>query len=517
MSAPAMPSTVADVVRRSAGRYPSRTAIAFGDRRWTYRELDDAISRVAGRLLGLGLQKGDRVAALGTNSDAYALLYLGCARAGLVHVPVNYNLVGAELAYIVAQAGSAALFADPALTGAADAVGDDLGVRLRGTLREGEDPAHDVLAWATDGPVPDLDDVAVADDDLVQLLYTSGTTAAPKGAMMTHRALLHEYVSCIIALDLRADDVPLHPLPLYHSAQMHVFLMPYLLLGAVNHIIEKPDPADMLARVEADGITSLFAPPTVWIAIGEHPEFATRDLTALRKAFYGASIMPVPVLHRLRAALPQVGFYNAFGQSEIGPLATVLRPEEHDARPDSAGRPVPFVEIRVADAEGNDVAPGGQGEVLYRSPQLCTGYWDKPEETEEAFAGGWFHSGDLVRVDEEGFIFVVDRVKDVINTGGVLVASREVEEALYTHPAVAEVAVIGLPHERWIEAITAVVVAREPAEAEDVLAHARERLAPFKVPKAVHFVDELPKNPSGKLLKRELRERLGGDASAVAR
>jgi fatty-acyl-CoA synthase len=155
--------------------------------------------------------------------------------------------------------------------------------------------------------------------------------------------------------------------------------------------------------------------------------------------------------------------------------------------------------------------------VIYRSPQLCTGYWDKPEETEEAFEGGWFHSGDLVRIDEERFIFVVDRVKDVINTGGVLVASREVEEALYTHPAVAEVAVIGTPHERWIEAITAIVVTREPAEAEDVLAHARERLAAFKVPKAVHFVDELPKNPSGKLLKRELRERFGGDASAVGR
>jgi fatty-acyl-CoA synthase len=517
MSAPAMPSTVADVVRRSAGRYPSRVAIMFGERRWTYRELDDAVSRVTGRLLGLGLAKGDRVAALGTNSDAYVLLWLGCARAGLVHVPVNYNLVGAELAYIVAQAGSVALFADPALSAAADAVQGDLGVRLRGTLRDGEDPANDVLAWATDGPVPDLAGVAVADDDLVQLLYTSGTTAAPKGAMMTHRAFLHEYVSCIIALDLRADDVPLHPLPLYHSAQMHVFLMPYLLLGAVNHIVEKPDPADMLARVEADGITSLFAPPTVWIAIGEHSDFAARDLSALRKAFYGASIMPVPVLQRLRGALPQVGFYNAFGQSEIGPLATVLRPEEHDARPDSAGRPVPFVEIRVVDGDGAEVAPGGQGEVLYRSPQLCTGYWDKPEETEEAFAGGWFHSGDLVRVDEEGFIFVVDRVKDVINTGGVLVASREVEEALYTHPAVAEVAVIGLPHERWIEAITAVVVVRAPADADEVLAHARERLAPFKVPKAVYFVDELPKNPSGKLLKRELRERLGGDASAVGR
>jgi fatty-acyl-CoA synthase len=216
--------------------------------------------------------------------------------------------------------------------------------------------------------------------------------------------------------------------------------------------------------------------------------------------------------------LEGVGFYNAFGQSEIAPLATVLRPEEHDERPDSAGRPVLFVEIKVVDDQGQDVpAEGGVGEVLYRSPQLCTGYWDKPEATEEAFAGGWFHSGDLVRIDSEGYIFVVDRVKDVINTGGVLVASREVEEALYTHPAVAEVAVIGVPHEKWIEAISAVVVTREPVEEDALLSHARNHLASFKLPKSIHFVDELPKNPSGKLLKRDLRERFGGAGSAVGR
>jgi fatty-acyl-CoA synthase len=514
----AMTSTVADLVRRSARRWPTRTALVFGERRWTYEELDDAVSRVAGRLLELGLVKGERVAALGTNSDAYLLLYLGCARAGLVHVPVNYNLVGEELSYIINDARSAALFADPALMPGVEAVGDDLGgLAHRGTLRDGIDDHIDVLAWALTGEVPDLSARHVADDDLVQLLYTSGTTAAPKGAMMTHRAFVHEYVSCVVALDMDAADVPLHPLPLYHSAQMHAFLMPYLMLGATNHVVEKPDPADVLARVERDGITSLFAPPTVWIALSEHPDFATRDLTSLRKAYYGASIMPVPVLQRLREALGGVGFYNAFGQSEIAPLATVLRPEEHDARPDSAGRPVLFVEIKVVDDEGNDVTAGGTGEVLYRSPQLCTGYWDKPEATEEAFAGGWFHSGDLVRIDEEGFIFVVDRVKDVINTGGVLVASREVEEALYTHPSVAEVAVIGTPHDKWIEAITAVVVTREPASEEELLAHAREHLAGFKLPKSVHFVDELPKNPSGKLLKRELRERFGGAGSAIGR
>jgi fatty-acyl-CoA synthase len=246
----------------------------------------------------------------------------------------------------------------------------------------------------------------------------------------------------------------------------------------------------------------------VWVGLANHPRLAEADLGSLRKAFYGASIMPVPVLHKLQRRLPDAGFFNCFGQSEIGPLSTVLRPEEHADRPDSVGRAVLFVETRVVDPEMRDVAAGEVGEVVYRSPQLCSGYWGKPAETEEAFRGGWFHSGDLCRIDEEGYLFVVDRIKDVINTGGVLVASREVEDAIYRHEAVAEVAVVGLAHERWIEAIAAVVVRRQPVSEQDLITFAREHLASHKVPKSVHFVDELPKNASGKLLKRELRDQL---------
>ena len=497
-------STVDDVVHRSAARYPGRPALSFDDRSWTYRDLDEAVSRVAARLLAAGCRKGDRVAAFGWNSDAYLLLYLGCARAGLVHVPVNYNLTGDELAYLVTQSGSAVLAHDPALADVVAAARDLIGAVRLVTIRGGP-PDSDVLAWSADGPVPEVD-AGVSGDDLVQLLYTSGTTAAPKGSMMTHRALVAEYVSSIVALDLAEHDMPLHALPLYHSAQMHVFLLPYLMLGARNILVAAPDPADVLRRIEEQGVDSFFAPPTAWIALSGHPDFGSRDLAALKKAYYGASIMPVPVLQRLRAALPGIGFYNCFGQSEIGPLATVLRPEDHDDRPDSAGRPVLFVEMRVVDDEMKDVAAGDLGEVVYRSPQLCTGYWDKPDETAEAFAGGWFHSGDLVRRDAAGYIFVVDRKKDVINTGGVLVASREVEDALYTHAAVREAAVVGTPDERWIEAVTAIVVAGGDVTEDELIDHVRGRLAPFKVPKRVHFAGDLPRNASGKVLKRELRD-----------
>jgi fatty-acyl-CoA synthase len=494
-------STVSDVLRRSAGRTPDRVALRFADaagndRDWTYAELDAAVSRAAAWLLDAGVRKGDRVAAYGKNSDAYLIGFLACARAGLVHVPINYNLTGSELAYLLDQSGSALVLADPALATNIDEVHRVI------PLRDAEDS---LLARCVEGPVPELR-VHAGDADLVQLLYTSGTTSHPKGAMMTHRALLHEYVSCVVALDFDEHDDPLHAMPLYHSAQMHVFLLPHLMIGSTNRLVEAPDPADILRRVEEERIGAFFAAPTVWVALANHGEFAQRELGSLRKAYYGASIMPGPVLQRLRDSLPGLGFYNCFGQSEIAPLATVLRPEEHDARPDSAGRPVLFVEAKVVDGQGEEVAAGELGEIVYRSPQLCTGYWDKPEETAEAFQGGWFHSGDLVRRDEEGFFFVVDRIKDVINTGGVLVASREVEDALYTHPAVAEVAVIAIPDEKWIEAIAAVVVTKSEVDEPGLIAHARGQLAAYKVPKKIRFVDDLPRNSSGKLLKRVLRD-----------
>ncbi|MFE8012067.1 acyl-CoA synthetase [Streptomyces antibioticus] len=489
-------STVDGVLRRSARRTPARVAVEYRDRTWTYEELDEAVSRAAAVLLARGLAPGDRVAAYGHNSDAYLVAFLACARAGLVHVPVNQNLTGDDLAYLVGQSGSALVLADPDL---ADRLPDGVPTL---PLR---DTDGSLLALLPD--TAPYDGAEPRGEDLVQLLYTSGTTALPKGAMMSHRALVHEYLSAIAALDLSAGDRPAHSLPLYHSAQMHVFLLPYLAVGATSLILDAPDGDLLFDLIEEGRVDSLFAPPTVWIGLANRPDFATRDLSGLRKAYYGASIMPVPVLERLRERLPKLGFYNCFGQSEIGPLATVLAPDEHKGRMDSCGRTVLFVDARVVDEQGEDVPDGTPGEIVYRSPQLCEGYWDKPEETAEAFRDGWFHSGDLAVRDAHGYFTIVDRVKDVINSGGVLVASRQVEDALYTHEAVAEAAVIGLPDDKWIEAITAVVVARGEVGEDELIAHTREKLTAFKAPKRVLFVDELPRNASGKILKRDLRER----------
>lgn len=503
-------NTIGAALNRSARKHGGKLALAFNDRRWRYGELNLAVNRVANALLDAGLAPGDRLAVYGKNSDAYVIAWLAATRAGLVHVPVNYALTAEELGYILEQSGAAGLLSDLSLAENVAAATEGMSLSLTGTLHAGGDSGFDVLAMATGAGSAAEPEVAVEGASLAQLLYTSGTTAAPKAAMMTHQALLAEYMACMVELDIKGDEPMLAALPLYHSAQMHVFLMPALLLGAPVHLREAPLPDDCLAQISRQGIVSFFAPPTVWISLLRHPDFERSDLSRLKKAYYGASIMPVPVLEELRQRIPGVGLYNCYGQSEIAPLATVLRPEEHDERPASAGRPILTVETRIVDAEMNDVAPGEHGEIVHRSPQLLTGYWDKPEMTEEAFLGGWFHSGDVGYFDEAGYLYVVDRIKDVINTGGVVVASREVEEGLFKHHAVSEVAVIGLPDEKWIEAITAVVVLKEgeTASEEALIAHAKGVMAPYKVPKRVLFVDALPKSTAGKILKRHLRKEL---------
>lgn len=494
-------STIADVVRRSASTYREAVAVECGGRTWTYAALDQAVTRVARALLAAGLVPGDRVGAYGKNSDTYLLLFLGAARAGLIHVPYNFQLRGEELEYLLENSGASLVVADA-----------DLAANLRdtasassGAIRLGS--FDDVLEWAQSGDDEPAGEgeFQVTETDVAQLLYTSGTTSSPKGAILTHRAFLYHYLDCIVALDIGPDEVIVHSLPLYHSAQMHVFLLPGLIRGARNIILPGPDPATVLATIERERVTSFFAAPTVWVALANHPDLATRDLDSLQRAYYGASIMPGPILARLQERLPHLGFYNAFGQSEMAPLCTVLRPEEHESHPGSAGRPAPFVEVRVVDTDGNDVADGELGEILYRSPQVCLGYWNNPEATEAAFEGGWFHSGDLVKRDADGFIEVVDRVKDVINTGGVLVASRQVEDVIYELDGVGEVAVVGVPDEKWIEAISAFIVPKGELDPEAVIAHVRTRLAGFKVPKRVTLVDALPRNASGKILKRSLR------------
>ncbi|HEY0812331.1 MAG TPA: acyl-CoA synthetase [Pseudonocardia sp.] len=503
--------SVGDLLRRTALRYPDKLAVVFDDQRFSYAEFDAAVNRTAGALAARGLRKGDRFALLGRNSWSYVVLVFATAKLGVVLVPINFMLTADEVAFILGHSGATGMVADDALVDTAEKAIATAGVTLsvRGRIGGEQIPGWaDVHDWWSAGPADDPE-VAVADDDPLRLMYTSGTESRPKGVLLPSRSLISQYVSCVIDGGMAADDVEVHSLPMYHCAQLDCFFSVDVYLGATSIILPGPDPATLLATVERERATKLFAPPTVWISLLRHPDFETRDLSSLRKGYYGASAMPVEVLRELSRRLPEVRFWNFYGQTEMAPLATILRPDEQLPYAGSAGRASINVETMLVDDDDMPVPTGTIGEIVHRSPHAALGYYEDEERTAEAFRGGWFHSGDLGILTGDGYLSVVDRKKDMIKTGGENVASREVEEAIYELDGVAEVAVFGISHPTWIEAVTAVVVPKSgtPLTEDAVHAHARERLAGFKCPKFVVFADALPKNPSGKILKRELRER----------
>ena len=504
--------SVGDLPRRTAARYPYKIAVVAGERRVTYREFDASVNRCAHALADRGLSKGDRLALLSHNCWQYAVLAFAAARLGVVLVPVNFMLGAEEIAYILSHSGAAGIIAEDALAPTAWKAMASAGISdgIRGCIRlAGGEPGgdwEDIDAWIDAGDTS-APDILVADDDPLRLMYTSGTESRPKGVMLSSRSLIAQYVSCAIDGGMSADDVEVHALPMYHCAQLDCFFSVDVYLGATSIILPGPDPAALLAAIERERATKMFAPPTVWISLLRHPSFDRTDLSSLRKGYYGASPMPVEVLRELQRRLPGVWFWNFYGQTEMAPVATILGPDQQLPHAGSAGRPALNVETRVVDEDDRPLPPGAVGEIVHRSPHAALGYYNDDDKTAAAFKSGWFHSGDLGVFDDDGYLTIVDRKKDMIKTGGENVASREVEEAIYQLDGVAEVAVFGIPHPYWIEAVTAVVVpgAGTALTAEQVSAHAREALAGYKRPKYVVLAGHLPKNPSGKILKKELR------------
>jgi fatty-acyl-CoA synthase len=504
--------TIGDMARRAATKYGDKTAIIFRDERLSFYDLERESRRFAHLMRSFGIKKGDRVAVYAYNSHYYPISMIGLAKIGAIQVPINYMLNAEEIAYIVNHSGSRMFIVEDSLYPViAQTRAGFESVDAWGFISLGSAPApegfFDLAGRMRDMPYDELmEDVSA--EDIVQIPYTSGTESRPKGAMLSHRALMSQYHSCIFDGRYDTQDVSLHALPLFHCAQLHCFLMPYLYVGATNVIMHKADALEMIRSIEKNQITHLFAPPTVWIGILNHPELKNHNHGSLKKAAYGASIMPVEVIRQLSVTFQGLELWNYYGQTEMGPVATILKPQDQLLKPGSAGKPVLNVETRLMDEEGGFVPMGTVGEIVHRSGHVMTGYLNDPQKTGDAFRFGWFHSGDLGRFDEDGYLYVVDRVKDMIKTGGENVASREVEEVLYRHPGVEEVAVIGLPDPKWIEIVAAVVVPRKRAsitEAE-LVSYCRQHLAVFKCPKKVVILEKLPKNPSGKILKRELKK-----------
>ncbi|MFC9356073.1 acyl-CoA synthetase [Rhodococcus sp. NPDC057014] len=511
--------SIGDIPRRSAARFPDKLAVVHRDVRLTFAEFDAVIDRVAAALHAEGLTPGDRLALLSHNCWQYPVLNFATARLGVVLVPINFMLTGGEIGYILDDCDADAFVVEDALVPVAEtALAESKGsVRVRAAIPLAGAGVPDgwvsTAGW-TVGEFASPPEVFVEDDDVVRIMYTSGTESRPKGAMLTSRSLMWQYISCIVTGGMSSDDVEVHALPLYHCAQLDNFLSTDIYLGATSIIVDGPDPRVLLRTIETERVTNLFCPPTVWISLLQSPEFEHTDLRSLRKGYYGASPLPVEILREMNRRLPGIRLWNFYGQTEMASLATALGPEDQETRGGSAGKPALNVETRIVDDRNQPVPAGEVGEIVHRSPHATVGYLGQPEKTAEAFAGGWFHSGDLGYLDEDGYLWVVDRKKDMIKTGGENVATREVEETLYELDGVGEAAVFAVPHPRWIEAVAAVVVPSAGVELDekDVVEHCRARLAGYKVPKYVIVADSLPKNPSGKILKRVLRDTFGSIA-----
>ncbi|GAA5171239.1 fatty-acid--CoA ligase FadD5 [Pseudonocardia eucalypti] len=502
--------TAADQLARHARKIPNQPAISFGEDGRTYRELDERVSRLANALRARGVGAGDRVAILGLNSIEYIEAMLASVRLGAICVPINFRLVAREIAYALADSGSVAVVVDPMF---AEALA---------SARAEAPSVHTVLVIGEDyeralaGADPEFGELVVDEHAPAFIMYTSGTTGRPKGAVLTHYNLMLHAFSCSVHVGAPADDrVSLNGAPMFHIAGVSGYLM--CLLPGGKFVITPSggfDPAAMVDLLERERVSTCFFVPSQWQAICAVPGIAERDLSALRRASWGAAPASTTLLRTMMETFPLANVQTAFGQTECSPVTCYLIGEDAIRKIGSVGTPILNVEVRVVDDEMNDVPRGTVGEIVYRGPMVMKEYWNNPEATAEAFAGGWFHSGDLVREDEDGFFYVVDRKKDMIISGGENIYCAEVENVLAGHPKVADVSLIGVADPKWGETPLAVIVPADqadPPDAEEIEAFARQHLAAYKCPRRIALLDALPRNPSGKVLKVELRSAFGAE------
>jgi fatty-acyl-CoA synthase len=498
-------------IARHAHAKPGRTYLRFEGTSITWGQLHERIGTAAAAMSERGIRAGDRVAIMMTNRPEFLETMFAANALGAIVVPVNFRLAPDEIAYILTDSGASLLVVEEATAAVAGsaraACGHQIGFVSTGHA-DGADPYFPDVAVPARLPAVD-----VPEDRPALIMYTSGTTGRPKGTMLSHENLHCQSLTLIRAWRLFGDDeVNLCASPLFHIASIGS-VAPMTLIGGTTVLLPSGgfSGAATLELLDTERVTSVFLVPAQWQMLCDDPSLGSRDLSALKTMSWGAAPATTTLLARMAEAFPGVTNVAVFGQTEMSPVTCALSGEDALRKIGSVGTPVTMVAARVVDDDMKDVPPGAVGEIVYRGPSVMTGYWQNPDATAEAFRGGWFHSGDLVRADEEGFLYVVDRKKDMIITGGENVYCAEVENALSAHPAVAEVAVIGVPHERWGE--TPVAVAALVPGASLTVAELREwgtsRLARYKLPTVLHVMDALPRNASGKVLKTALRQQYG--------
>ncbi len=506
--------TLAELTRFHARERPNKVAFHYEDRRTTYREFDQFTNRVARGLLAEGLKPGSRVGFLDKNSDLFYQLVFGSAKAGAVSVGINWRLAPPEVAYILNDSRAEVLCVGPDFFGLVEQIAGQLKhVKRIISMRPGHPEWSDFSQWRDEHSADDPG-VPVAPDDVAIQMYTSGTTGHPKGVQLQHCCFFD--LQRLPPLDdmqwneWTDRDVSLVAMPSFHIGGVGYGVWG-LRAGALNIVVSEFDPGGTLELIETRGISKVFLVPSAIRMVVQHPKAQQTDFSNIKYIMYGASPIPLDLL-RQAVAVFKCGFVQLYGMTETTGAATYLPPGDHqmagNERMRSAGKPYPGVELKVVDEIGTPVPPRTVGEICIKSKANMLGYWNLPDATAKTLIDGYVHTGDAGYLDEDGYVYVHDRVKDMIVSGGENIYPAEVENALFGHPAVADVAVIGVPDDRWGEAVKAVVVLKpgQKATSDELIGFARTRIAGFKLPKTVDFIAELPRNPSGKVLKRELRK-----------
>jgi fatty-acyl-CoA synthase len=506
------PPTPADmnwfaVLAHHASRTPSKPICVFGDETVTYREMETRAAAVAAGLHGRGVGAGDVVGLLSYNCTEFLETIFAANYLGAVAMPINWRLAAPEVRYILDHSEARALVCDESLVQLASEAtkGKEpsfLRTSITGPAAEGWTPLAELRA-ATDVPPR----VGAAGDDVHRLMYTSGTTGRPKGVMITHANLAWKNLAHIIEFSVTGTDLGLACGPLYHVGALDLTTTTMIAAGATTIIHRAFEAADVVEEIERSGVTTVWLAPAMVNAIMGLPDIEQRDLSSVRLVIGGGEKMPIPLIERLQWTFPSAWFADAYGLTETVSGDTFLDKASTVTKLGSVGRPCLYLDVDIWDEHGTSLSPGERGEVVLRGPKVFKGYWRDPAATDAAFGGGWFHTGDLGVRDDDGYLYIVDRLKDMILSGGENIAGSEVERVLYEHHAVFEAAVVGRPDDRWGEVPVAFVVLRPNATAtsDELVEHCRRQLARFKVPKDIVFLAALPRNPSGKVLKRELR------------
>lgn len=510
-----MSTTIGGTLEQTVKRYPNRDAIVYPqrDQRWTYKEFDEQVNRFANALMELGVEKGDRVATVLYNGSEMAVAVYACAKLGTVFTPFNFRLSGGEIEYIANDAEAQTIVFESETRDAIENAQPDLETVENYVFIDDETPeyAYYFYELLEEGD-PSRPDTVVEEDDAYAFIYTSGTTGQPKGVVHEHRSMVEHSLICIAELAITRNDIGLSILPLYHCAELHIMLFGRVHRGATNVIHHEFDPAEALRAIEEHEITLLFAAPTAWNALAQSAKEMNVDTSSLRLGFYGAAPMPKRVLEDCMDRLCE-NYVQAYGMTEIGPAGVFQPAEDQLSKQGSAGLPALNHELRIVSPGADpdeEIDAGEIGEILIAGPCTMREYWNRPEATARSLRGAdgteWYYTGDLGYLDDEGYLYVVDRKDDMIISGGENIYPTEIEDVLFSHPGITEAAVVGEPDDEWGERVVAYIVGSASTTDLDEYVRESDALADFKRPREYYFIESLPKNPSGKVQKFKLQE-----------